>query len=286
MSRIGVLFHRRERKPASYLIHHLSRYWKEDGHHVEYLFGTDRFVPADIVIVHVDLSVVPEEYLDFAARYRKIVNGQLRDIRKRTVSGNLVGLSDAWEGPVIVKSDLNSLGRPERRMQRTFLERRWPRLQGMRDYVLRRLRHVSISDVAFNYRIFERKEDVPVALFRDEFAVVEKFLPEVGEEGLYHLRMAQFMGDRVRCTRIASRNPVVKAANSVFAEDIDADADVLQWRRRFHLDYGKIDYVVSDGKPVVVDVNKTVGRSRHYRDKSTLDSARRFLAEGIYSYLE
>jgi hypothetical protein len=35
--------------------------WREEGFDVRYLFGARRFVPADLVIVHVNLSVVPPE---------------------------------------------------------------------------------------------------------------------------------------------------------------------------------------------------------------------------------
>jgi hypothetical protein len=53
--------------------------------------------------------------------------------------------------------------------------------------------------------------------------VVEKFLPEV-ENGLYHLRMFQFLGDRWTCTRLASRARVIKANSSVSVERIEPHA--------------------------------------------------------------
>ena len=71
-------------------------------------------MPADLILVHVDLSVVPEKYLAFASRYSIVLNGRLPDIRKSVVSTNLVGMRDSWTGPVIAKSDLNYGGRPER----------------------------------------------------------------------------------------------------------------------------------------------------------------------------
>jgi len=33
----------------------------------------------------------------------------------------------------------------------------------------------------------------------------------------------------------------------------------LALREKLHLDYGKIDFVISDGKPFVFDANKTMG---------------------------
>src|SRR5271157_3774266 len=74
--RIVVLFHRREPREnvSSYIVDHFARFWREDGHDVQYVFGTQRFVPADLVFVHVDLSVVPDEYLAFASRYAVAIN--------------------------------------------------------------------------------------------------------------------------------------------------------------------------------------------------------------------
>jgi hypothetical protein len=59
--RVAVLFHARERgvNPAGYLVHLLAQFWREDGLEVVYLYGTDHFVPVDLLLVHVDLSVVP-----------------------------------------------------------------------------------------------------------------------------------------------------------------------------------------------------------------------------------
>ena len=88
-----MLFHREDRHydPSRYIVHRLADYWREDGHDVVYLFGVKRFVPADLVLVHVNLSVVPDEYLEFAGRYPIALNRHIRDIRKTTVSANLTG---------------------------------------------------------------------------------------------------------------------------------------------------------------------------------------------------
>ena len=68
--RVAVLFHEREPDidPALHLVHNFAQVWREEGLEVVYLYGTERFVPADLVLVHVDLSVVPEAYLEFAAQ--------------------------------------------------------------------------------------------------------------------------------------------------------------------------------------------------------------------------
>ena len=111
--RVAVLFRAQERNVAGYLIHHLAQVWREDGLEVVYLYGIERFVPADLVLVHVDLTVVPESYLEFAARYPIVLNGRVQDIRKTVTSRYLVQPGDDWDGPVIVKSDLNCGGAAE-----------------------------------------------------------------------------------------------------------------------------------------------------------------------------
>ena len=110
------LFHKNDRfyNPARYIVHDMAGFWRADGHEVVYVYGVKRHVPADLLLVHVNLSVVPEEYLEYALRYPIALNGRVRDIRKSTLSRNLVAYGDDWDGPVIVKTDLNYAGQPER----------------------------------------------------------------------------------------------------------------------------------------------------------------------------
>jgi hypothetical protein len=70
---------------------------------------------------------------------------------------------------------------------------------------------------------------------------------------------------------------------SVSSEPIEPHPDVETWRKRFDLDYGKLDYLVHDGRAVLIDVNKTIGASRQVAD-APLQAMRRRLAEGLYSY--
>ena len=95
--------------------------WREDGHTVIYLFGTRRLIPADLIFVHVNLSVVPDAYLEFASRYPIVINGRIRDIRKSTTEPAATRRS--LGRPVIVKSDLNHGGEPERTLRHSWLQR-------------------------------------------------------------------------------------------------------------------------------------------------------------------
>jgi len=279
---VVVLFHEgdRFRDLSSYLVHHLAEFWREDGYRVTYLFGTRRFVAADLVLVHVNLSVVPEAYLEFAARYPIVLNGSVRDIRKSTISTNLVRPGDAWKGPVIAKSDLNYAGAPERFMRRTRLEHRWPVLRSVRSRIERIRGENDPFGESGEYRVFDRLDDVPREWFANRHVVVEKFRPEM-ENGLYHLRMYLFLGDRFTSTRIGGDRSVIKASPDNETR-IEPAAEIIARRRQFGLDYGKLDYVMNAGEVVLLDVNKTIGASR-YRNSELQRHNRRHVAEGLYA---
>ena len=233
-------------------------------------------MPADLVLVHVDLSVVPEPYLEFAARYPIVLNGRVRDIRKTAISRYLVRPGDDWGGPVIVKTDLNSGGYPEYRSSLTGLRRRRV-VRG----AARRLRGFRSSR---DYQVFERFADVPAALLENPELVVERFLPDI-EDGFYHLHMYQFLGDGERCARLGSREPVFKAAGSSTTGSVVAEphAAARAWREKLGLDYGKIDYTVCEGEVILLDANKTIG-SAAYLDPGVLRNERQRQADGIHAY--
>jgi hypothetical protein len=104
--------------------------------------------------------------------------------------------------------------------------------------------------------LFDRVRDVPAEVWQDRQLVVEKFLPERDPRG-FALRTWCFMGSRETCSRCVSAEPVVKGA-SVIARELVSVPDVLrQARARLGFDYGKFDFVIHDGKPVLFDANFT-----------------------------
>jgi hypothetical protein len=282
--RIAVLFHKGDRQSdlSGYIVDHLARCWREDGHAVTYLFGTQLFVPADLLFIHVNLSVVPDEYLEFASQYPIVVNGRIRDIRKSTTSRNLLGPGDSWDGRVIVKSDLNYAGEPERMLRRSWLQRRFPLWRKVARIASRVAGRETPFSTWRDYLVFDRLADVPESWSRNRHAVVERFLPEI-ENGLYHLRIYQFLCDRWSCSRLASPHPVIKAGTSVRVERIEPHAEIVASRETLGMDYGKLDYVIHEGDVVLLDANKTIGASRHL-DDAELRSMRRHQAEGLYAY--
>lgn len=281
--RIAILEHEKEaeRPDRCYLIHALAGYWREDGHEVVCLMGTKHHVPADLLFVHVDRSVVPHSYLEFARQYPIVVNGHIRDIRKSSFIPDLLHPDDAWEGPVIVKSDKNCAGLPER----LFDGKLHRKMYGG-------LRRLGLQSALFpfsspeDYRVYDSLAQVPRYCFYHPALVVQRFTPE-REGALYCVRIMSFLGDRVSCMRLKGRHPIVNGNNYIAVEHgIEPDPDILALRRRLRIDYGKLDYVVVDGRAILLDVNKTTGAAPDLLQDPELRKAHRYRAGGLYDFFK
>ncbi len=268
--RIAILFHEtdRNRDLSGYRINALASYWKQDGHEVFPVFGIQEFTPADLAIVHLDLSVVPENYLAFANRYPIVLNGKVRDIRKSTFSTHLVRRGDAWRGPVIVKTERNYAGHPE-------AIRGLPRVDG------KGLQPLFRSPL--DYKIFSQIQKVPDVVFDMPDLVVQRFLPEM-EGGLFHVRTYQFLGDRDSCSREGANHPIVKSETHVFSESVTPHPDIVELREKLNFHYGKFDYVLHNGEAILLDINKTTGVS--WPPSPSIEAERCNIAQGLYSYFE
>ena len=263
------------------MVSKLSEIWRRDGFQVSFLFGArGRFVPADVLLVHVDLTVVPERYLALAERYPIALNAAVKDIRKSWICDHLVSPGEAYAGPVIMKSELNYGGFPERESG--------GRLKRLAAGLAARLSPCRLRfRTPTDYKVFPNISAVPAACFRDRRFVVQKFLPEI-EDGLYHVRHYTFLGDRARCSRSAGDHPIIKAANRLKWEEVEPHQEIIEIRRRFNLDYGKLDYTVHEGNVVLLDVNKTIGGAPKKGDSATLalqEAVREERARGMYGYL-
>jgi hypothetical protein len=264
--RIAILAHERASPETlrSYQISTLARHWIEDGHEVILVAGARKFVPADIAILHIDLSVVPEPYLALARQYPRVLNGRLADIRKSVFATNLLARGDAYGGPVFVKSNLNRKGFPEAALAKA---------EG---------RNVPVFG---DYRVYSSLAKVPAEAFDNEGVVVQKFQPEM-DGNLFCVRYLAVMGRYAEATRLRSTQPVVNGDSCLpDIETVEPDTSILALRERLGLDYGKMDYVVVDGKAILLDVNKTVGAGAMSTDPAML-ALRRKRARGLYSYFE
>ena len=264
---VAVLFHETTppNKFRSYRIWHYAQHWTQWGIDVQFVQGPDARIEADLLIPHIDLSVFPQEYRPLLSSTSMVINRHLVDIRKSAFSRNLVSLDDEYDGPVIVKTNCNYGGQPEKHaLRRLPLHRRisstWQ--QGMR--ILRQFASTgSLSKLAYaralcphGYPVYPSKRQVPSVAFKNPDLVVERFLPE--KEGRsYYLRSYAFLGSEGLTVRFRSEHPVVKGINSRDPEFVPVHESIVAARHALGLDFGKLDYVIHDGQAVLLDVNST-----------------------------
>lgn len=267
------------------MIDELAELWREEGLEVIEIYGIDRFVPADIVILHVDLSVVPPDYLEFTRQYPVALNTGLTDIRKETISLHLLKPGDPYVGPVIVKSNLNYAGAPERKLKEAELRQSAFWLKRLQHRIFPFLKKPPPFQSNLEYQIFDQVEDVPKSLFNNPDVVVEKFF-HYQHEDFYCIHNLYIFGDHQTGVRLMGNHPIVNGRTYKRIDFVDPHSEILEQMANIPLDYGKIDYVFDEGKVVIIDINKTVGDSRKVFQR-TPELARFYktLAAGIHFYL-
>lgn len=275
MARIAILTHAYDdfgQRP--YMIAPLIPHWRSAGHTVEVAAGLDALPEADLAILHVDLSLVPEAYAEACRRYPRVINGRALDIRKRHVSRIVLGRNPDWNGPVIVKTNLNHGGMAEMHAHARA------RLEARADLK-------PPADLAFSrapYEILAQPSQVPDAYWDHPGIVVEPFLPERDERG-YWIRVWVFLGREERNARFLGSDPLVKSANITLREPCEVPAEIRAERERLGFDYGKFDYVVHQGRPILLDANRTpFAPSATLRPDLAAAEAR--MASGIRDWLE
>jgi hypothetical protein len=242
----------------------LTERWEREGHRVVVVTERDRFVPADLAILHVDLTIVPPEMRELAARYPLVVNGGLLDIRKRHLAPALAK-GDRVDGPVIVKTDWNFRGVLEMkiRIARSPLGGAL-RAAGLLDQAVAKSVWVagrlpwSVRPAVSDYLVCESIDDVPDGVWQNPNLVVQRFVAERDGER-YCCRHWIFFGDREIQTKTRSASPVVKAGDDVEVLRGPVPASLRRMREELRADYAKIDYGVVEGEIVVYDVNRTLG---------------------------
>ncbi len=280
---IVLIFHENERNRdiPSFAIWRLAQIWRRDGIQVHAVFGVKKYIPADLAVLHVDLTAVPKEYTDFAHRYPVALNRGLTDIRKSLISSNRVAPGDGYEGPVIVKSELNYAGQPERKLLGSPFSRLAFRLECRFPYSRAK---GGGPDPHFrsptDYVIYESPRSVPGDWFHRDDLLVEKFIPEM-KDGLFCLRLYHFLGDRGVCILRKSSHPVVNTTTVTHREVIEPHPEIVQLAKSMGFDYGKFDYVMHGGKPELLDANKTPGAANTDAFAAICSE----WAEGIRAYL-
>jgi hypothetical protein len=109
---IAILLHERDHvaESARYRIWALAANWKAQGIRIDIIRGISRPAEADLLIPHIDLSYIPDDYWSFIQQHPNAVNRNLRDVRKTRFSVSRVQPDDTYPGPVIVKTVGNCNG--------------------------------------------------------------------------------------------------------------------------------------------------------------------------------
>ena len=273
VARIVVITHVydnfRGRKP---LLGRLAAHWTDAGHAIDVVAGLGDWPDADAAILHVDLSVVPEAYREAAMRYPIVLNGGATDIRKTRVSRQLLRRGDDWAGPVVVKTDLNYSGIPERHAVECF----------GRDGTTPDLALVPLVFTDRPYPILRSIDEVPDGIWNNPGLVVERFLPESDAQGFW-MRAWVFFGDRERCTRYCGTHPIVKTANIIAREPASVPDELRIERERLGFEYGKFDFVVCEGRAILLDANRTPSAPP---SSPAIDASNAHLAGGLAALLE
>lgn len=255
MARIIVITHQHDKfserpnfwsKPSgNYLLFNVLQAMRRRGHRWRVTAGPTP-LPGDIAILHVDATYVTEEYLALAAHYPTTFNFATADISKRRISGLLLSPGQDWDGPVILKSNLNHNGYPEARLNASARNSGAAALY-------------PDATVISDYKVLPSIAEVPAEIWENPAFVVERFLPERDPQG-FALRSWVFMGNAERCTRRVSTEPIVRSLNCFPPTSVQIPEALRAERARLGFDYGKFDFVMIDGKPVLLDANRTPGR--------------------------
>ncbi len=228
---------------AKYLIAQHEELWQEEGMQVRH-FRTARAAArwSDLVLVHMDVSRVPERMLSPLEGHPLVLNNRVTDIRKSSISSCLLRPGDPWDGPVIVKTNLNREGYPER--QKLLLSGFKGRWWASKDT---------------HYFLYEGVSEVPDWAWGDAAWVVEKHEVEADPEG-FATRSATFFGDEISEVKLSGPHAIVKAANAAQCVRLDDVHEAVRAKReQLGLDYGKIDYTINARGVHIFDVNKTIG---------------------------
>ena len=277
MARLVVVIHEhdkfawRESAPGSriispYLLCGVLRGLKEFGH--SWVVGRGPHpVRGDVALLHVDATVVDEEYLSLRSAYAGTVNFEVADISKRRISTQLVTAEDDWAGPVIVKANLNCGGQTELMHNLAAQARGQPAA------------HRGVGRWTGKYRIVDRLQEVTEEVWKNPALVVERFLPEPDPAGGFAYRTWVFAGARERCNRFVTAEPISKGAGVLRYEPVGVPAKIREERARLNFDFGSFDFVIHEGEPILLDANRTPGVANSLAEMINAGHAN--LAEGL-----
>lgn len=168
----------------------------------------------------------------------------------------LVERDSPYDGPVIVKTDLNAAGNPERVAQR------WGRGRAARAWgkVLDRVfpRRPTGPFWRNGYPVFSSKAQVPSWVWARPDLVVQRFVADSLGDGEYAQRQWTFFGEsEVNTVRVLSEPNRATARFTGMRPGGAVPPELRELRLEMGFDFGTFDYFLEGGRPIVIDVNKT-----------------------------
>lgn len=236
---------------SRYFLAALARRWRQQGIEVNITAGCSQ-IPADLAFMHVDTTVVPDNFLALGRQYRTTINGGVRDILKTSISKHLLRQNDLYDGPVIVKTNANYGG-----VNEFIIATETGRAVSCDPDVERPWRKREIMD-SLNYPIFASIRDVPTGVWKNDKLVVEKFLSERLANGDFRSYCYYFFGQQDFAAWLCGPRPVLKSSVTTSMGVLDPIPQAVRdYRKASGFDYGKIDFSIVDGEIIVFDLNKT-----------------------------
>ena len=253
-----------KKRESSYLLYGVLKQAERMGHSWEITRGPNR-LPGDAALLHVDATIVADDYVALRDHYPTTFNFRTRDISKRAISRLRLLQGDAWDGPVIVKANRNAKGGMEARHNRRAVRKGRP------------IPHPGVR-LTGDYRILDSLRQVTEAEWVDDQLIVERYLPEMDGDD-FVIRTWVFLGDKERCTWQVANDPIVKAEKVVRYEPCPVPDALRAERERLGFDFGKFDFVIHGGEPILLDTNRTPGVARAI--SPLMKAGARNLAEGL-----
>jgi hypothetical protein len=234
-----------------YLLAKLGWHWERAGHRITVGPLNTIRPDVDLAVLHMDRTRIAAERVPRNPAGRPFLNSRVLDISKHLFSTLRVLPGDGWEGAVIVKSNLNCFGGPE------WKNRRHGVFERLRRRLAKKHWRLACMLPPQQYPVLTRASEVPDWVWENPEVIVERFVPE-RDLHLYCLRGWLFFGNHGYTYRLFSRHQVVKAGSMVKYEILgDPPAELQAFRDAHNWDFGKFDYVEVDGRPILLDINKT-----------------------------
>nr|CRH05660.1 protein of unknown function [Candidatus Magnetococcus massalia] len=267
---ILIISHARSTIAANspFFIRYLMEYWQAAGYKIAVQQGLQTPPQTQLAINHIKDTYTPEAYQKLFNRFPYTMNGGLNDISKQAISHDGLSRESDHNSTVMVKSRLNGGGRWEAKL--TAVREGLPPV---------------VPGQGENYHVYSALSQVPEAIWQSQTAFVQPFYREESAHG-YVLRCCYVVGQRRLHTIAFADHPIIYWHNCSAPTVVEDPVKnfFASYCQQVGLEVGAIEYLLVDGEPKVLDVNRTpalpASMVESYSDQL------RWLSAGIDRYLE